>query len=44
MIVVGTPFALETAPTKLRGLVGKFETNKMPGGFDNFDWMPPCSA
>ena len=43
-IVVGTPFALETALTKPRGLVGKFETNKraqgdlLPGGFDHFDW------
>eukprot|EP00600_Ochromonadales_sp_CCMP1393_P002111 CAMPEP_0174983034 /NCGR_PEP_ID=MMETSP0004_2-20121128/16887_1 /TAXON_ID=420556 /ORGANISM="Ochromonas sp., Strain CCMP1393" /LENGTH=1782 /DNA_ID=CAMNT_0016235177 /DNA_START=1 /DNA_END=5349 /DNA_ORIENTATION=+ len=43
-IIVGTPFALETALTKPRGLVGKLETAKraqgdlLPGGFDHFDW------
>lgn len=44
-IVVGTPFALESALTKSRGLTGQFETkNKaagdiIPGGFDHFDWV-----
>lgn len=43
-IVIGTPLALETALTKPRGLVGKWETNRraqgdlLPGGFDHFDW------
>jgi hypothetical protein len=43
-IVVGTPFALESALTKPRGLVGKWETSRkaqgdlLPGGFDHFDW------
>lgn len=44
-IVVGTPFALESALTKSRGVVGRFETYKktsgdiLPGGFDHFDWV-----
>lgn len=44
-IVVGTPFALESALTKPRGLTGLYETkNKaagdvLPGGFDHFDWV-----
>ena len=43
-IVVGTPMALESALTKPRGLVGRFETiNKaegvlLPGGLEHFDW------
>lgn len=43
-IVVGTPLALESALTKCRGLVGRFETahkaqgDLLPGGFDHFDW------
>ena len=44
-IVVGTPFALESALTKARGIVGRFEMYKktsgdiLPGGFDHFDWV-----
>ena len=44
-IVVGTPFALESALTKCRGIVGRFETYKktsgdiLPGGYDHFDWV-----
>lgn len=44
-IVVGTPFALESALTKPRGLTGMYETknkasgNVIPGGFDHFDWV-----
>ena len=43
-IVVGTPFALESALSKPRGLVGQHETARRPvndilaGGFDHFDW------
>jgi hypothetical protein len=43
-IFVGTPFALESALTKPRGLVGRLETNNKAagdisaGGFDHFDW------
>jgi hypothetical protein len=44
-IVVGTPFALESALTKPRGLTGLDESkglgagNIIPGGFDHFDWV-----
>lgn len=44
-IVVGTPLALESALTKCRGLVGRWETvhkaqgDLLPGGFDHFDWV-----
>jgi hypothetical protein len=43
-IVVGTPQALESALTKPRGVVGRFEYNHraagdvLPGGYDHFDW------
>lgn len=43
-IVVGTPFALENALTKSRGLCGQEVYGKtvqitLPGGFDHFDWV-----
>jgi len=42
-IVVGTPFALENALTKSRGLCGQEVYGRttqitLPGGFDHFDW------
>ena len=43
--IVGTPLALESALTKSRGLVGRWETvhkaqgDLLPGGFDHFDWV-----
>ena len=45
LYVVGTPLALESALTKSRGLVGRWETvhkaqgDLLPGGFDHFDWV-----
>lgn len=44
-IVVGTPFALESALTKPRGIFGRWEVSKkaagdiLAGGFDHFDWV-----
>jgi hypothetical protein len=44
-IVVGTPHALESELSKVRGAVGHLETyhtadaTKLPGGFDHFDWV-----
>lgn len=43
-IVVGTPFALENALTKSRGLCaqevyGRTSQINLPGGFDHFDWV-----
>ena len=44
-IVVGTPLALESALTKCRGAVGRYEHygkaqgDLLPGGFDHFDWV-----
>lgn len=44
-IVVGTPMALESELSKVRGAVGHLETykeadaTKLPGGFDHFDWV-----
>lgn len=44
-IVVGTPLALESALTKCRGSIGRYEHygkaqgDLLPGGFDHFDWV-----
>jgi hypothetical protein len=43
-IVVGTPLALETSLSKVRGNSNSFEfykhaSNQLPGGFDRFDWV-----
>lgn len=44
-IVVGTPLALESALTKCRGTIGRYEYygkaqgDILPGGFDHFDWV-----